>query len=104
MAKKNFTVVYPDRSRHHIGRVERDQLLLSGLIRLRVGLEYDWRGQVQSFHSFADLSKLQPSQLLQRYLEGRFTFELAGKRHSERLETPAAMALRLEQSGQLVNV
>jgi hypothetical protein len=104
MSRKQFTVCYPDRSRHHVSRTERDQLLLAGLIKLKRGLEYDWRGQVQTLHSFADLAKLQShsSEQLRRFLEGKFTIELAGKRHSERLETPEAMAVRLEQSGQLV--
>lgn len=105
MARKQFVVVYPDRSREHIGRTERDQLLLSGDIRQLVGNEYRYTGQVQSFHSFADLSQLQdrfqPTVELRRFLEGRFTVELKGKRHSERLETPGAMWERLDRTGQL---
>ena len=76
-------------------------MLLAGMVKLVRDREYRFTGQSVTLHSFADLGQLQltPARLLRRFLAGQFTFELKGKRHSERMETPEGMQLRLESNG-----
>ena len=78
-------------------------MLLAGMVKLVRDREYRFIGQSVTLHSFADLGQLQwtPTRLLRRFLAGQFTFELKGKRHSERMETVEGMTVRLTQQGAL---
>jgi len=99
MARKQFVIVYPDHSKKHVSRSERDSLLLARAITpTAIPLQYRFAGQVHSLHSFADLSCLlgQPLGDLRHHLDGQFIFvDTLGRRHRELLETPEALALRL---------
>jgi hypothetical protein len=91
-------LTYPDGSKKHIGRAERDDLLLSGLARQTSPQKYLYTGQQRTMHSFAELKGLNigfQEQLKRRFLPGSFVFELRGKRQRELMETPEACGLRL---------
>ena len=102
MARKQFTVVYPDGSKRNIGCAERDSLLLSRQIKQITPLRYAYSGEVRTYHAFAELTPLRdrlinPPHFLRPYLEGVFIFvDPTGKKHRELLETPEALADRIE--------
>ena len=102
MARKQFTVLYPDRSRDSITRTECDQALLAGQIVHVDGNSYRYLGQIHTLHAMSELAQLQdrygPTMVHLRYLPGTFTIELRDKRYHERLETPEGMAARLRAS------
>jgi hypothetical protein len=89
---------YPDGSRKHIGRAERDDLLLSGTAKLTSPGKYAFTGQQYTLHALSELSviaqSLNPSNL-RRFLPGSFIIEHDGKRRRELLETPGSMACRM---------
>jgi len=99
LPSKRFLLHYPDRSRTHIGVPERDELLLSAKIRKINDFSYEYVGQTQTFHSFADLEPLRQSvapMVYKRYLPGTFIFDLNKRRIRELMETPEGMAIRLQ--------
>jgi hypothetical protein len=55
---------------------------------------------MKTFHTFVDWGKqyIAPENrwLERRFLEGSFIIEREGRRHTEHLETPGALALRLK--------
>lgn len=106
MAHKPFVVVYPDGSKKNIGATERNSLVLSKTIRHRDGVEYEFKGLVRTYHSFAELSDLQRLQrrsvvncaapYLPSYLRGSFVVaDVHGRKSIELLETPAGLEIRL---------
>jgi hypothetical protein len=105
MARKRFTVLYPDHSKESIGVTERDQALLSGQIVHIADLDYRYTGQVHTLHAMSELAQLQgrygPEPIHLRFLPGTFTIERQGRRYHERLETPEGMGERLRQSSQV---
>ncbi len=99
---KNYLLVYPDGSRKHIGRAERDDLLLSGMAKQTAPQRYLFTGQKRTLHSFAELSTLKLSftpENHRRFLPGSFIFEHEGKRYTELMETPEGMAMRMSNKG-----
>lgn len=97
MARKQFVIVYPDRSKENVSRTDRDSLLLSRQIEPISPEKYRYIGEVKTFHAFSDLAGICAKlPMLRRYLEGLFIFEFQGKQHRERLETPEAFAFRLQ--------
>lgn len=91
-------LAYPDGSRKHIGRSERDDLLFSGLAKQTDPRKYVYTGQARTFHSFSELESLAETVIpsnLKRFLPGSFIVEREGKRSRELLETAGAMAYRL---------
>ena len=107
MARKQFTIIYPDRSKKHVGIDERDSLLFSRQIRRTANpLHFEFVGEEHRFRSFAELSKLEikfsGTVIAKRYLAGQFTVvSQDGSRRTERLETEYAMVDRLERNGAL---
>lgn len=103
---KRYLLTYPDGSRKHIDRETRDSLLLSGSAKQTQPLKYLYIGPVQTFHSFADLSRLTiaaPGEC-RRFLQGNFVIEQSdGQKITERLETPGGMTARLIKQGVLAN-
>jgi hypothetical protein len=100
---KNYLLTYPDGSRKHIARAERDELLLAGLAKQTTPRNYLFTGREYTFRSFADLRPLAEMLVptnLRRFLPGSFVFEHDGKRHSELMETPEACACRLKLYGE----
>src|SRR5712671_2803592 len=101
MARKQFTVVYPDGSKAHIGTAERESLLLARQIRATGNpSHFIYVGEVRRFHSFAELGELQGKfggqEHMRRFLAGTFTVESPdGSRRTERLETPEGFIDRL---------
>jgi hypothetical protein len=94
-------LTYPDGSRKHINREERDSLVLSQSARQTAPERYLFIGKTRTLHSFRELSDFNFSgdfSLLRRFLAGSFVFELRGERKRELLETPEAMALRLSHA------
>lgn len=101
MARKQFLLKYPDRSKTHITCAERDDLLLRGLITSNGPNEYAYIGQSKTYHSFAELEQLKTSLVFEdapkrKFLSGSFIIEFSDKRFHERLETPEHMAYRLK--------
>lgn len=100
MARKQFLIVYPDRSKKNVSRTDRDSLLLSRQIEPLCSGQYRFVGEMRTFHAFSDLvelrGKFEPLPVLRKYLEGSFIFEFQGRQHKERLETPEAFAFRLQ--------
>jgi hypothetical protein len=99
LSRKIFQLSYPDGSKKHIARPERDDLLLRGLIKpSEARSQYNYIGQVKTFHSFADWAKTYADEIeiLRRFLPGSFVIERDGRRKSELLETPEAYACRLK--------
>lgn len=95
---KNFEIAYPDGSKRHVGRSERDDLLLSGLARQIAPQQYVFTGQQRTLHSLSELGRLNlgfEPQNMRRYLPGSFVFELNGKRQRELMETPESIGLRV---------
>lgn len=97
---KKFLLQYPDGSKKHVSRAERDDLLLSGLAKQTAPQRYLFTGQQRTLHSLAELSTLNlgfeaPS--LRRFLPGSFIFEHKGKRRRELMETPDECGVRLPE-------
>src|SRR5215467_5690809 len=86
---KRYLLTFPDGSKRHISRSERDTLQLSQKIRLTAAGNYFWCGQVRTFHSFSELKQLEtvPAQQLKKFLAGFFIFEHNGQRKREFLES-----------------
>jgi len=99
---KKYLLTYPDRSKRHINREERDSLLLSGCAKQTGSQKYLYIGAVHTLHTLADLRVLSsaPQGEYRRFLQGQFTVVAPdGKRSSERLETPGGMTARLIAKG-----
>ena len=102
---KPFLVTYPDRTQRHIGRSERDLLLLRNELRHVEGKSYEYTGQPRTFHNFVSLAQWQTQQTLnpeqlKRYLERLEVIKaLELEREWEREETPEAFESRLRQMG-----
>jgi hypothetical protein len=91
-------LTYPDGSRKHISRAERDSLLLSKSARETSEGRYLYAGQVHTFHSLSQLRALSvagEAEEIVSFLSGHFIFEIGSEKHVELLETPEAMVLRL---------
>src|ERR1700737_1407773 len=102
MARKQFSIHYPDGSKKHIGAAEREQMLLAGEIRQIGNNAYAFKfvGETKTYNSFSDLADLrakmeQQPNLLRRFLAGSFVIEypqrLGGRKVRELLETPEAL-------------
>jgi hypothetical protein len=92
-----FTVHYKAGKRH-IKAKERDELLIAGEIEPINALEYRYIAKpriLTSFQALANLN-LKPQRPVHRYLGLSCIFELAGKRRTEREETPEGLAIRLQ--------
>ena len=108
MARKQFSIHYPDGSKKHIGRNQRDEMLLGKLI---VPIEnnfnsYKYIGQKRTGHALSDLDKILAYARGQQrqepdYYAGQFVFELGDRRFIERMESVEAMTLRLRGNGAL---
>lgn len=97
---KTYSLAYPDGSKQNMSRQERDNLVLSGLVKEISPLKYAYTGQQHTFHTFSDLSKLQLSHNeppKRRFLSGSFIWEHAGKRRRELMETPESIGVRVCQ-------
>lgn len=95
LPRKIYELMYPDGSKQHIARFERDDLLLSGLAEQVAPQRYRFTGEYLTLHSMADLEKvrLNPKRTyLRRFLEGSFIVELKEKRRHEHLETSECCA------------
>lgn len=95
---KTYLLTYPDGSKKHVSRAERDELLLSGLAKQTASDRYLFTGQCRTLHSLSELSALNlcvESQNLRRFLPGSFVVELRDKRRRERLETSEQCAIEL---------
>lgn len=100
---KKYLVKFNDGSKKHVNREMRDSLLLSGEIRKVGANSFVSTIPVRRYHNLADIGELKqtigpPAKLLRSYLQGQFIVEFKGKRQTERLETPEALALRMENS------
>src|SRR5208282_5480978 len=100
MSKRNlYLLTYPDGSRKHIDRDERDNMIVAGNARQTAPNRYFYIGVTHTFHAMFELSKLMlstsPLDTGPLYYRGTFIFERAGKRTAENMESPRAMALRL---------
>lgn len=98
LASKRFLLTYPDGSRKHIGREERDSLLLSRSARETADGRYLYTGETHTYHALSQLQNLVVSTNemgLRSFLSGQFIFELGDTRKRELLETPEAMLIRL---------
>jgi hypothetical protein len=89
-------LIYPDGGKEHISKDERDTLVLSNQAKRAESGNYLFTGQIHTFHSFSDLSRLQttPPGQLRAYHPGYFIFEFKDKRAADYLESPEHMALR----------
>lgn len=99
---KRYLLTYPDRSKKHINREERDSLLLSGCAKQIGPQQYSYIGPVHTFHAMTELSKLSitTESECRRFLQGSFVIEeRGGRKYSERLETPGGMTARLIKQG-----
>ena len=100
MARKQFLLKYPDHSKKHITCIERDDLLLRGLISSVSPNEYTYIGQSKTYHSFAELEQLKTSLIVdqpkRKFLAGSYIIEFGDKRIRERLETAEHMVYRLK--------
>ena len=97
---KNYQLTHPDGSKKHIDRVERDDLVLSGLARQVSPMVYEYLGQPKTYHSFAEWAEVEVKAIVgrnpaRRFLPGSFVIEHEGKRRHELLETPEHAACRL---------
>jgi hypothetical protein len=90
-------LTYPDGSRKHIDREERDYLLLSQSARKTSEGRYLYTGPIHTYNSFEqlkDLSIAQEPANLRRFLPGSFIFEHKGKKRFEMLESAEHLAVR----------
>lgn len=97
---RRYEIKYPDGSKKHISRQERDDLVLSGFAKESGSGTYVYLGQLKTYSSFVDygrdyIATPRPTEPIKRFHPGQFIFEHDGKRHTERLETPEAYAARL---------
>lgn len=97
---KNYQLTYPDGSKKHIDRVERDDLVLSGLARQTSPMVYEFLGQPRTYHSFAEWAEIEIKAIVgrnpvKRFLPGSFVIEHNGRRRRELLETPEHAVCRL---------
>src|SRR5271155_4819499 len=98
---KKFLLRLNDGSRKHISREERDMLLLSGEAKKIGAMSYFSTVPVKTFHAMSDLSELLTEadpQNLRKYLAGKFIFEIAKKRYSEKMGTAGGEAPRFSQN------
>jgi hypothetical protein len=105
MARKQFVVTYPDRTKANISRSDRDSLLASLLIEPSGFNAYRYIGPQRTFHSFADLSSLKDKlfQPIEQtgYLEGSWIFERDGKRYRESEARVGELVCQLRLRGAL---
>lgn len=99
LPRKIYELQYPDGSRKHIGRADRDELLLSGCAKQVAQNRYLFTGQSHTLHALSELSILniagESQNPRRRFLPGCFIVDLKGKRLGERLETSDCCALEL---------
>jgi len=100
MSRKNFVIVHADGSKRNIGSTERNSLLLLKEIRFLEGTKYVYTGEMRTYHSFADLSKLRHrgefTKAAASFLRGTFiVVDTKGRTFVEKLETPAGLEVRL---------
>ena len=106
MAHRKFLVTYPDGSRKHIDREERDSLLYSQEIKEIAPKQYRYVAHVKRFHLTATQNTLQalstvktePS-VVRRYLGINVVFHLGDKRYREVEESAEGMAIRYQMKG-----
>lgn len=99
LISKSYMLLYPDGSKKHIGRAERDDLLLSGLAKQVGPQKYAFTGPQRTLHSMSELSTLDlgfEPQNARHFLPGLFIVEHEGRRRKELLETPGSLACRLK--------
>ena len=102
MAQRKYLILYKDGSKRHVDREVRDSMMLCHELEQVGHNRYRCTLPVRTLHSFAELSSLSfQSSPIRRFIEGRFTIERKGRRWTELLETPEALAYRLERQGQL---
>ena len=106
MARKQFLVIYADKSRAFVSRDERDSMLLSGEIKQTGWREYRYivpviRLRRSATEDTMTALKIVPREpvMLRRFLPGSFIFEHGDKRRTERLETAEAMEDSLKRQG-----
>lgn len=101
MARKQFVVLYADKSKENIGCAEKETRLLAKEIKHKSGNLYVSTEQVKTYHAFPELKDLKItrpsiSNPMRRFLEGAFVIEDAdGRRYEERLETPESLEMNL---------
>lgn len=106
MARKQFVVHYPDRTRANISRSERDDQLLSSLIEpTEQPNQYRYIGKTYSCKNFADLSYIK-EKLCKPVgetgcLPGEWIFQLGEDLRHEFEMRPGEMELRLRKQGTL---
>jgi hypothetical protein len=102
MPTKRFLIHYPDGTKEQVPTAEKEQLLLSGVLRPIDANRFEYIGQRKTlvFHSFRELEGIAtalgvtPAQL-KRFLAGYFVWEIDEKRLHELMETPEALGLGL---------
>lgn len=106
MTRKTFLIIYPDGSKKHVKRAERDELLLGCLITALNSNEYKYVGQIKTFHALSDLQVLRQQMIkCQRqepdYYPGTFVVEyprrLGQARRRESMQSAEALAIALPQ-------
>lgn len=101
MPKKQFLILYPDRSKDRVGCVERDSLLLAKAIRFKSGNVYEYVGEFRRMHSFREFEGFTcygviAKEPVQKYYPGTFIVEYRdGTRRHERLERPESLEMNL---------
>jgi hypothetical protein len=104
MSRKQFSIHYPDGSKEHVGRVERDKLLLSGILKPITSTAYHFTGQRMTLHAMSDLGQLRiapQGRSEPDYYPGKFIWEFKQRRFSECMESSEAQILRLTQQNVL---
>ena len=106
MARSRYLIISTDGKKRHVSREERDQLLLSGVLKQVGPQEYRSTLKPIRMHSMGELEKLkgemnEQAGLLRHFLPGSFIFEQGETRKREMLETVEAMVLRLKNARQL---
>ena len=99
MARKQYEITYPDGSKAHVTRRERDMQLAD---LQQVGpTSYKSTLQLHTFHQMSDLGQLRERMGRQEYrhfLPGTWLFELKGKRYRQLEATSEHMALTIDVS------
>lgn len=105
MARKQFVVTYPDRSKSHISRSERDRLLLSLLIESTGPNQYRYVGRAVSCHSFTDLSRIKESYFKPigqtGFMPGSFVIDYGDRKVFEVQAYPGEMEIQLREQRQI---
>jgi len=117
---KPFTVSYPSGASFHVSKTKRDQMLQCGEIEHIEGANYRFMSATRSLAGLAAIhfshgpssmnvegseSAAAPRERgVGHFLPGSFVVELQGERHHEAMETPEALAARLNLGGKRAEV